>query len=358
MIEKQATGGKYVNKPFHHVLTEPNIKARIGLISYQGSCWKFILPEHLKGIPTLQPCWEPSSCHTPDHTQESRHCRELDVFPCFHPRWDLSQITDTRSNGQREAHHHSYLTYWCRGYYILELGSHIKTPSLLCHGLSWESSRNDAAIASRFQIGFCSSSSLSIQTQVLLGKLHLVSWHLQVQPAIQNILNEKNHYFSFELTFCPFSGILRVCPHFSLTIHVHNYATEKGVHHRSSHLTTNVQIVPKTYQVAYTSYSRLHLYFYMELLSQTLQKLQLTVCMIDQIFRSQGLPKTWQRSVFSESNSLIMVPMLLLPHWQWDLQHSLFTQAVTKKYCGIPSIVEKVNSLFSYFRCRKHLKSP
>lgn len=96
MIEKQATGGKYVNKSFHHVLTEPNFKAWIGLISYQGSCLKFVLPEHLKGIAALQSCWEPCSCRTLDHIQESCHRRKSDVSPCFHPRWDLSQITDTR----------------------------------------------------------------------------------------------------------------------------------------------------------------------------------------------------------------------------------------------------------------------
>lgn len=143
--------------------------------------------------------------------------------------------------------------------------------------------------------GFFSSASLSIQTQTLLGKLLLVSWHLQVQLAIQNILKEKNHYFSFVLTLCSFSGTLRELTNFSSTIHVHNYVSEKGLHHRSSHLATNVQIVPKSYKVAYTSCPRLHLHFYMELLSWMLQKLQLTVYMIDQIFRSQGLPKAWQR---------------------------------------------------------------
>lgn len=125
--------------------------------------------------------------------------------------------------------------------------------------------------------GFFSSASVSIQTQTLLDKLLLVSWHLWVQPAILAVSNERNHYFSFELMPCPFYGILRAFPQFPSTIHVHIYATEKGVYCRSFHLTTNVQIVPKSYKVAYTSCPRLHLYIYMELLSRMLQKLQLTI---------------------------------------------------------------------------------
>lgn len=158
---------------------------------------------------------------------------------------------------------------------------YIKPPPTLWHRFSWERAKMMQLSLADCRSGFFSSSSPSVHTQTLTGKLCSVSWHLQVQPDIQDILNEKNHCFSFELTLCPFFGILRALPHFSLTIHVHINATEKGVHCRSSHLTTNVQIVPETYKVVYTACPRLHLYFCMVLLSWMLQKLQLTVYMIN-----------------------------------------------------------------------------
>lgn len=170
------------------------------------------------------------------------------------------------------------------------------------------------------------------------------------QPAIQDLLNEKNHYMSFELTLWSFSGILRALPCFSLTTHVHINATDKGVH-----LTKNVEIVPRSYKAAYTSCPKLHLYSCMKLLSWMLQKLHLTVYMIDQIFRSQGLPKALQR--FSESNSPMMEPCSSYHTGNGTCSILFFAHSVTSKYCGIPAIIEKVNSLFSYFKCMKYLRS-
>lgn len=57
--------------------------------------------------------------------------------------------------------------------------------------------RNDAAITSRLQICFLFLC-LSIQTRTLLGKLCLVSWHLQVSQPYKN-------FWMKRITTCPLS---------------------------------------------------------------------------------------------------------------------------------------------------------
>lgn len=72
----------------------------------------------------------------------------------------------------------------------------------------------------------------------------------------------------------------------------------------------------------------------------------------------KGSQKQGRSSMFSESNILMMGPCSSYHTGNGICSTLFFTPSVTRKYCGIPTLIEKVNSFFSFFRCRKYLKGP